>query len=147
MRAWDAVVEQFIVGRLGDGGIASISGEPAQVGRDSQDIVKLLDQIAEVDHAGNPSETERRRYPRINTDERASMRLIAPMMLERIQVRIVNVSMGGLLIRMEHSLTPQTIIQLRVRNTFVLGEVRHAIRKDDGWYVGVKVQDLFASPH
>jgi hypothetical protein len=147
MRDWNTVVEQFVLGRLTETGGAAIGVDVTECGRDSVGIAKLIGHIAEFNDVRWPYEcTEQRRHARIDTDERATMRLISPMVLEFSEIRIVNVSLGGLMLRTERRLTPGTIIQIRVKGTFILAEVRHASLKDDGYYVGVRVQDLLTVP-
>lgn len=93
--------------------------------------------------AHDPLETvaERRREVRTPVSETASIRLLSPLEPERVEARILDISRNGMKIFMQRPVAPGVIIQIRLRDTIVAGEVRHCLRVKDGFNVGLYIQD------
>jgi hypothetical protein len=85
---------------------------------------------------------EKRREPRIATDQTGSMRILNPLHTNREEVRILDVSKNGMKVRVPCSVALGAIVQIRVKNTHVLGEVRYCISADEGFNIGLLIQDV-----
>jgi hypothetical protein len=90
-----------------------------------------------------PRTTERRRDLRFPTDDPASLLGMNPVQTERQSVRVRNVSRSGMRLWVPEPLTPGSIIQLRCKALLFTGEVRYCREAQEGYYVGVRVEDVF----
>jgi hypothetical protein len=87
-------------------------------------------------------EPDKRREPRIPTNDIASMRVLNPLFSGREQVRLLDVSRNGLKIYVATLIEPGSLVQLRMQNIHVLGEVRYCVKaEEDGFNVGILIQD------
>ena len=86
---------------------------------------------------------ERRRHVRVPTDDAAMMRIVQPQSPVRWIVRVVEVSKGGMRMRVPHRLAAGTLIQVHVKNTSVLAAVRHCARVKDEFHAGVEILHMF----
>jgi hypothetical protein len=86
---------------------------------------------------------ENRRSPRVEADDPAVLRVLKPERSPRIKMRIVEASKGGLKLRLPRQLMTGTIVQVYVRELFILGEVRYSIPVGAFFHAGVKIQDVF----
>jgi hypothetical protein len=87
-------------------------------------------------------EKDQRREPRIATDQTGSMRILSPLTTNRENVRILDVSKSGMKVRVPSPVAMGAIVQVRVKNTHVLGEVRYCIEADEGFDIGLLIQDV-----
>jgi hypothetical protein len=97
--------------------------------------------VEATNHTVQAAEDERRRQPRMATDDPASIQILSPLTLERMDVRILDVSRNGLKIRSPRRLNTGAILQIRLRDLFIMGEVRYCVQTPDGFYAGLYIQD------
>jgi hypothetical protein len=91
------------------------------------------------------NETERRRELRIRTDEAAQLQIFSPFCPDRFTARVLDVSRHGLRISFSKFLQPGTVIQVRVKPLYILGEVRYCVAAASGesaFLIGVQIQDV-----
>jgi hypothetical protein len=86
---------------------------------------------------------ERRRYPRVATDEAASVQILNPFSVDVWDVRIVDVSEGGLRIYTPHPLPTESLIRIRMQHSVACGDVRHCTPADNWFYAGIRLHDYF----
>ena len=86
---------------------------------------------------------ENRRSPRIATDDPAVMTVLKPERSTRIAMRIVDTSKEGMKLRIPHHLMTGTIVQVHVRDLFILAEVRYCIPAGKLFHAGVQIHDVF----
>jgi PilZ domain len=88
---------------------------------------------------------DRRAEPRSPTDLPATIKLLNPLQASgRISARVIDYSRGGLKLRVEKSLMPGTLVQIRLGEKLLLGDVRFCSPADgDEFYAGVRLQDVF----
>jgi hypothetical protein len=103
--------------------------------------VRVVKSVEPANETGRTAPDERRRQPRMPTDDPASVQIISPLTLERMDVRIVDVSRNGLKIRSPRLLNTGAILQIQLRNLFIIGEVRYCVQTPDGFYAGLYIQD------
>ena len=103
------------------------------------DVANALAALPQT-HSGHP--VEKRCDPRFPASEVASMHPVSPLILDRSTVQILNVSKRGLMLCAPEFLQVGIIIQIRLKNVFVLGEVRYCKPVDEMFHVGVQIQDL-----
>ncbi len=115
-------------------------GAPDRFPPDSvSDVAGALAALRQA-HADLPG--EKRCDPRFPASETASMHPVSPLILDRSTVQILNVSKRGLMLRAPEFLQVGIVIQIRLKNVFVLGEVRYCKPVDEMFHVGVQIQDL-----
>ena len=109
------------------------------------DAVHFVRQLAEVRRVGGSSGLRgSRKQTRIPTNDPAKVRLYDPVLSEQVEVKVLNASKGGLLVHTSRSFEVRAFIQLRLRSTIVVGEVRHCSPVEHGSHVGVQIQDAHA---
>lgn len=108
------------------------------------DAVHFVRQLAQVQRPGEGSGGRSRKEIRIPTNDPANVRLYDPLLREQVEVRVLNASKGGLLMHTSRSFEVRAFIQLRLRSMIVVGEVRHCSPVEDGFQVGVQIQDAHA---
>jgi anti-sigma factor ChrR (cupin superfamily) len=90
-----------------------------------------------------PAFRERRGAARTPANDRASMRVLTTQPSGRVNVRILEMSKGGLKLLAPGSLHVGTSVQIRLKHTIALGEVRHCRPAGVAFHVGVLIQDVF----
>jgi hypothetical protein len=103
--------------------------------------IRIVKTVEATNHTVRAAGDERRRQPRMPTDDPASIQIISPLALERLDVRILDVSRNGLKIRSPRLLNTGAILQIRLRDLFIVGEVRYCVQTPDGFYAGLYIQD------
>lgn len=88
-------------------------------------------------------EENRRIEARFSTDERAKMRVLRPLGPPGSEVRVLDISRGGLKLLVQEILQPGMLVQVRLKNAIALAEVRYCVPAHSGYYAGVKLQDVF----
>ena len=100
----------------------------------------------EPDHRKNLSaqQPERRSEARSAVDQEATIKVLNPLETsERSSARVVEVSGTGLKLRVSDALMPGTLVQIRVGDKLLLGEVRYCNPNGAGFLAGVRLQDVF----
>ena len=96
---------------------------------------------------------ERRRAPRIATDDPASMRVVDSWALGRSEIRVLDASTRGLKLRVPKSLDPGTLLQLHIpgvepaglppESLLAVAEVRYCVNAGRDFTVGVMFHEIF----
>jgi hypothetical protein len=68
--------------------------------------------------------------------------MLHPVVGDWSNVRILDASKSGIRVQTSEFIQTGSLVQLRIKNTIVLGEVRYCVDAGDGFYAGVQVQDL-----
>lgn len=87
---------------------------------------------------------ERRSEARSAADHEATIKLLNPLQAsERISARVIETSPSGLTLRLKHALLPGTLVQIRVGEKMLFGEIRYCNPSGAGFRAGVRLQDVF----
>jgi len=86
---------------------------------------------------------ERRRSPRTATNDPAVLIVLKPELSTRTRIRILDASKEGLKLEVPHGLMRGMVVQVNVRDLFILAEVRHCRAYGTGFHAGVLIQDVF----
>jgi hypothetical protein len=82
----------------------------------------------------------KRSEPRFSTDREGTLQELHPLSLDRHKVKIVNVSKNGLGVISPRAIFPGTIVQLRIKDTIELGNVRYCSVQDHrGFRIGLRL--------
>jgi len=138
-------LELYLLSRLSEREAAELEShvrDCAQCEARLNDAVQFVRQLAEVRRVGDSSELRgSRKEARIPTNDPANARLYDPLLSEPVAVRVLNASKGGLLMRTSRAFAVRALLQLRLRSTIVVGEVRHCNPAGDDFHVGIQIQD------
>jgi hypothetical protein len=100
-----------------------------------------------ADAKGNTKSTDvkyERSEPRFSAGDRASFQELSPLSLDRQTVEIVDISKNGVGILAPRAALPGTIVQIRIKNTVELGEVRHCSPAGErGYRMGLRFHTRF----
>jgi hypothetical protein len=104
---------------------------------------KCLWYLAELSAVEVPADGERRRHPRLATDDPASLQVLHPFSAGIWDVRIVDVSKSGLRAHSPKTLQPGSLVKVRMQYSVACGDVRYCIPAENGFYAGVRLHDYF----
>ena len=104
-----------------------------------------------MSHAGGTKSTkqsiysgdERRREPRAPSDEPASLKVLSPTLSALSEVRVLDISGGGMKLFVSDFLHPGMIVQVRLKGSVALGEVSYCVPVGTGFHVGLQVQEIY----
>lgn len=99
--------------------------------------------LAEISTNEFSPEGEKRRYPRLTTDEPAVIQLLAPFVPDHWDVRIVDVSKGGVRILTPRPLIAESLIRVQMKFSIACGDVRHCSPAANGYHAGIRLHDYF----
>jgi hypothetical protein len=93
-------------------------------------------------------DTERRRHVRVATDDPGLMKILEPFSPVRWLIRVVEVSKSGIGLVAQTGLVRGTLVQVYVKQTSILGVVRHTAPVDEtahpGYFrMGIEIQHVF----
>ena len=91
----------------------------------------------------HPPGDERRIFPRFVTDDTATVKPLSPGSSVQSEMRVLNVSKGGLKLCVGQFLDPGTLVEIHLRDEITVAEVRYCVRTNQGFHVGVKLQETF----
>lgn len=91
---------------------------------------------------------ERRREHRIQTNDPAMLRMLNPLVGKLMVIRVVDVSKNGAKLHTPIAIPVGGLVQVRVRQSIILGEVRYCVTVRGQFYSGIRIQGLhqFSSP-
>jgi hypothetical protein len=119
--------------------VPAIEGEGAE---GPAEFAARLAQLGRRQRQGGPP-VGRRRGLRKAIDTPATMKILNPMSPGRLEIRVLETSTHGLRLRVPKFLSPGTAIQIRLKDSVTLAEVRYCRPTGAEFYVGVWVQDVF----
>lgn len=108
--------------------------------------MRELDQRGEQEARTSRDQADRRREPRVPTDEAASMRVVDSWSSLRVNVRVLEVSRNGLKLSVPRFLNQGTVIQIHREGSMALAEVRHCASAGSACRAGVLLRDVFPEP-
>jgi hypothetical protein len=83
---------------------------------------------------------EKRREHRTPANDLGTLQAINPLVVDRRKVQILDASKSGLKIFSADYLQVGSVIQVRLKDEFILGEVRYCNPVHGGFHVGIQVQ-------
>jgi hypothetical protein len=86
---------------------------------------------------------DKRHRLRFATDDPAVLTVLKPEQPGRTKIKVVDASKDGLKLLVPYQLIAGMLIQLYVRDLFIMGEVRHCIAAGAAFHAGIQIQDVF----
>jgi|HubBroStandDraft_1064217.scaffolds.fasta_scaffold499409_1 hypothetical protein len=104
----------------------------------------LSNQLAELRREQTPFRgVEKRREPRVTTDDAGVLQKINPFSPDRFDVRVLDVSKDGMRVAGPNSLEPGTNVKVRLNDKIAFGEVRHCRVVGGAYHAGIQLHDTF----
>jgi hypothetical protein len=88
---------------------------------------------------------ENRKSVRVPTDDLAVLTVLRPEPSGHIDTRVLDTSKEGLKLFIPRELLKGTLVQIHLRDLFILAEVRYCRSFGAGFHAGVLIQDVFAT--
>lgn len=93
---------------------------------------------------GKAETTDRRTDVRHPSDQPATIKFLNPVQSSAdVSARVLEISRGGLKLRVNRPLMPGTLVQIRFGGKLLMGEVRHCDPAGDEYHAGIRLQDVF----
>jgi hypothetical protein len=104
----------------------------------------LSNQLADLPRKQTPfGGVEKRCEPRVTTDEAGVLQKINPFSPDRLNVRVLEVSKGGMRVSGPNSLEPGTNVKVLLNSEIAFGEVRHCRMVGGAYHAGIQLHDTF----
>ena len=148
MHLRDEDLELYVLGQLSPSQVSTIEAHLhgcESCGSKLSQTVKFVQELNGAQQQG-PAAGERRRSVRVPSDDPARLQVFSPLSPARSDVRVLDVSTHGLKLHVPEYLQPGTVVQIRLANSVVLGEVRYCLPASVGFHVGVSLEDVFENP-
>lgn len=92
------------------------------------------------------SHSDKRADPRFRTTDAGVLRCLAPLLPERWPIQVVDVSRNGLGLLVPIRLSLGALVQVQVRDTIALGDVRYSTQISEHQFrTGIWIQDLIVT--
>jgi hypothetical protein len=95
----------------------------------------------------NPPGAEKRRETRFVTNDSAFLHSLNSLTLDITPVQVLDVSRQGLKLRIGRQFLTGSEIQVKLKDLFVLGEIRYCFRVGSFFLAGILVEDVLRLPH
>jgi hypothetical protein len=104
--------------------------------------VAFFDQFVQLSqkHADS-ARMEKRREPRIATDDAGVLQTINPFSPHHVHIRILDISKGGMRVSAPNSLERGTMVKVRLKGTISFGVVRHCRAVSGSYQAGIQVYE------
>jgi hypothetical protein len=144
-------LEMYVRGRLEPGHVATLDSHLLECQACRARLTRciglqlMLHPIGATKSEGTKSEEKQKRSePRFYTGDDAIFQQLSPLSLKRQVVRIVDISRNGLGLLASESALPGTIVQVRIKGTVEVGEVRYCSeRGTEGYRIGLRLHGEF----
>jgi hypothetical protein len=82
---------------------------------------------------------QKRSQPRFSTEGEGTIQELHPLSLDRQRIKILNASKNGFGLLSPKAIFPGTIVQLRIKDTVELANVRYCSASIDGFRIGLRL--------
>jgi hypothetical protein len=112
----------------------------------ASDILPVGSPIDTTQRKNRPG-ARKRREPRFVTDDPAFIHSLNPLTLDITPVQVLDVSRQGLKLRIGRQFLTGSEIQVKLKDLFVLGEIRYCVRVGSFFLAGILVEDVLQLRH
>ena len=116
------------------------SGRPGLVSISAEDTLLRALTLLGGNQAAHRKD-DRRREPRLPTDEPALLQILRPLSDENSDVRIRDVSKNGLRILTLSKIMPGSFVKLRLKDYIAFGVTQYCVASEEGFVVGLHLHD------
>jgi hypothetical protein len=88
---------------------------------------------------------ERRSEPRVPADAPAVVTILLPGSHPHVEGRILDTSKNGVRIELAVPVDPGTLIQIRLKETIAMAEVRYCVPAGSGFRIGARIVSTMSS--
>jgi hypothetical protein len=99
--------------------------------------------LAEISGDELAPDGDRRHSLRVATDQAASVQSLSPFSIDAWDVRVVDVSKGGVRIFTPRPLAFESLVRIKMKFTVACGDVRYCSPGEGGHYAGIRLHDYF----
>jgi hypothetical protein len=110
-----------------------------------KDLRALLNHRTAIAQKRHRFAEDRRKSPRLPTDEPAAVIVLQPTVSGRLKTRVLDASKSGMKLLIPCELMPGAVVQVHLRDLFILAEVRYCRPVGETFHAGVLIQDVFAA--
>lgn len=135
-------------GRLPADRVAVLDSHLAECPACAERMANLATIISDSDRSIRQTKPvqERRGGARLPCDDAAQLQILRPFSPKRLEVRILNISRGGMRLRLRQAVDAGALIQIRFRDSMVFGEIRYCARAGGEYEAGLHIHDLIPHP-
>jgi hypothetical protein len=112
----------------------------------ASDILPVGSPIETTQRKNRPG-AEKRRERRFVTNDSAFLHSLNPLTLDLTPVQVLEVSRQGLKLRIGRQIRIGSEIQVKLKDLFVLGEIRYCVQVGSFFVAGMLVEDVLRLPH
>ena len=141
MHLADEWVHWFLDGNVSQAMPLEVSAHLATCNACKERISKQVPQAIEDSPREPAAVDERRCERRLAVDEPASIKMLSPFEPEPVTIRVLDVSRHGVTIWSPVAFERGVILQLRMREMLIMGEVRYCTKSKDGFQAGLYIED------
>jgi hypothetical protein len=140
-------LELYLLERLEKGQTLTLESHlsecPACAGRLAS-ATRFFNQLAELGRKQAVfGGAEKRSEPRISTDDAGVLQKILPFSPDRLPIRILDVSKGGMKVGVLDSLEPGTSVKVRLQAMIAFGEVRYCRTAGGSYHAGIQLHNTW----
>ena len=134
MHVRDENLERYVLGRLSPSRFSTVRSHISKCRTCEDRLRKTVEGVGQA--------KERRREVRSRVDAPATRQKLDPGSPDRSDIRVLDVSKSGLRLGVPELIEPGTMVQIRLKNTVALGEVRYCCPVGDRFHVGVQFTNV-----
>lgn len=142
MHVRDEELELYALGRLSAGQASQVEShitECGECGGRLPRVFKFPERLAELSRVQS---ADKRREPRIATDDPASIQVINPVSAEQWDVRVINVSKSGMRVRTAKFLDLGCHVKIRLKEMIAFGIVCYCVKAEEEFHAGIKLHQV-----
>jgi hypothetical protein len=145
--AHDDELHLYIFGRMSAGEVKLLERHLSECGACNDKLGATAQLVARIlKLSRDDASPNRRTEPRFHVSDVVFLRSLAPLLLDRWPVQIIDVSKSGLGLLVPTRLLPDVIVQVQSGTTFALGEVRHSKQINERqFHTGIMLQDVIGA--
>ncbi len=136
-------LEQYVLGDLPDDLSAEVESHLKTCVACVDRLEQSLENLGEWAEKRPYSGPEKRADPRMEANASAILTVIRQEPSPRLKMRVLEASRQGLKLLVPEELMTGEMVQLYVRDLFILAEVRNCRKVGKAFHAGVRIQDVF----
>lgn len=145
MHVRDQDLEMYLLDRLESGETPKLESHLAECSECATRLssVSFFDQLVELSRRQAVlGGTEKRREPRVATEDSGVLQTINPFSPERLEIMVLDISKNGMRVGAPNLLYPGTTVKVRLKGMMAFGDVRYCrMAGVDFYQAGIQLYD------